>query len=377
MLGLKWKDNLDETLDRRSRFLRRQMQDSILVSFSSVNLSVRDEWERFDRKWGEYEAGSRRDFPSNEEIFDRETIGMAQRGMVQDDWLPVSYSILDAGESMIRGLFGKEMEFLHRRHQAAFSLPEVLMPDYSSLSDCRFSFDYPWTRKFLSVQEYFTERAGGLLAQHPCLTMDALHFACEMRGATQTYLDIYEHPDELRRLMEIGLDFNIRFQEAQMERIGGFGDGCFVWLGDWVPFPKAVSLSVDAYVVCSPECYSRFGFEYQSRLIKHFGHGLMHFHCNRTDLAAVVAKLPGLELFQFGGDPKDPTPEIEHLPEMRAVLGDIPIRTTCSLKEFLSRMEAGTLLPNVWYDVGQSISVEQANQVMKQVRNYHVSSECI
>ena len=113
-----------------------------------------------------------------------------------------------------------------------------------------------------------------------------------------------------------------------------FGDGCFVWLGDWVPFPNAVSLSVDAYVVCSPECYSRFGFEYQSRLIKHFGHGLMHFHCNRTDLAAVVAKLPGLELFQFGGDPKDPTPEIEHLPQMRAVVGDIPIRTTCSLKEF-------------------------------------------
>ena len=91
------------------------------------------EWDRFDRKWGEYEVGSRRAFPSNEEIFDRETVGMAKRGEVQDDWLPVSYSILDAGESMIRGLFGKEMEFLHRRHQAAFSLPEVLMPDYSSL----------------------------------------------------------------------------------------------------------------------------------------------------------------------------------------------------------------------------------------------------
>jgi hypothetical protein len=121
--------------------------------------------------------------------------------------------------------------------------------------------------------------------------MDALHFACEMRGATQTYLDIYEHPDGLRQLMEIGLDFNIRFQEAQMERIGGFGNGCFVWLGDWVPFPRAVSLSVDAYVVCSPECYARLGFEYQSRLIRHFGHGLLHFHCNRADLAAVAAKL--------------------------------------------------------------------------------------
>ena len=370
MLGLKWKRNLDETLDRRSRFFRREMQDSILVSFASVSVDTSDEWDRFDRKWGIHEVGGRRSFPSNEEIFDRETIGLAKRGEVQDDWLPVSYSILDAGESMIRGLFGKDMEFLHRRHQAAFSLPEPLMPDYSSLSDCRFSLNNPWTQRFLSVQEYFAEHADGLFAQHPCLTMDALHFACEMRGATQAYLDIYEHPDELRQLMEIGLDFNVRFQEAQMDRIGGFRNGCFVWLGDWVPFSRAVSLSVDAYVICSPECYAGLGFEYQSRLIKHFGHGFLHFHCNRADLAAETAKLPGLELFQFGGDPKDPKPEIEHLPKMRAAVGDIPIQIYCSMDDFLSRLDAGTLPANVWYNVGGSISVEQANQLMKRVPKY-------
>jgi hypothetical protein len=371
MLGLKWKCNLDETLDRRARFFKREMQDSILVSFDSVAVDTSAEWDRFDRKWGVPEVGSRRAFPSNEEIFERETIGMAKRGEVQDDWLPVSYSILDAGESMIRGLFGKDMEFLHRRHQAAFSLPEVLMPDYSSLPDCKFSLDYPWTRKFLSVQEYFAEHARGLLTQHPCLTMDALHFAGEMRGVTQAYLDIYEHPDELRQLMEIGLDFNIRFQEAQRDRIPVYKDGCFVWLGDWVPFSNAVALSVDAYVVCSPECYAAWGFEYQSRLIKHFGHGFLHFHCNRTDLAAEAAKLPGLELFQFGGDPKDPKPEIEHLPEMRAAVGDIPIQIYCSMGDFLSRLDAGTLPTNVWYHVGQSVSVQQANQLMERVRNYH------
>ncbi len=370
MLGLNWKRNLDETLDRRSRFLKRRMKDSILVSFTSVALDTSAEWDRFDRKWGAPEAGSRREFPSNEEIFERETVGMAKRGEVEDDWLPVSYSILDAGESMIRGLFGKDMEFLHRRHFAAFSLPKILMPDYSSLPDCEFSLDNPWTQRFLSVQKYFTERADGLLAQYPCLTMDALHFVGEMRGVTQAYLDIYEHPDELRQLMEIALDFNIKFQEAQRDRIPGYKDGCFVWLGDWAPFPSAVSLSVDAYVVCSPECYAAWGFEYQSRLIKHFGHGFLHFHCNRADLAAETAKLPGLELFQFGGDPKDPKPEVEHLPKMRAAVGDIPIQIYCSMNDFLARLDAGTLPANVWYNVGGSISVERANELMKRIRRY-------
>lgn len=375
MAGLKWKCNFEEVLERHRRFFRREMQDGILVSFHGVDVDTIDEWDAFDRKWGLRKEGSSRRFPCNEEIFDRESIGMtAKRGAVQDDWLPVSYSMLDAGESMVCGMFGEDMEFMHRYHAPAVSIPEPFLPDYSSLPDLQFSLDHAWTRRFLAIQKYFAEHAGDRFAQHPCLTMDALNFVCEARGATQSFLDLYEHPDELRQLMEVGLDFNIRFQQAQMDRMGGFRDGCFVWLGQWVPFDKAVSLSVDAYVMCSPQSYVDFGFEYQSRLIRHFGHGIMHFHCNRTDLAAEVAKLPGLELFQYGGDPHDPKPEIDYLPEMKAIMGSIPIMVFCPMAVFRSRLAAGTLPSNVWYQVhGETISVEQANRLMEKVRTYRVA----
>jgi hypothetical protein len=346
------------------------MRDGILATFS-VKTATEEEWAAFEKKWGVAEDSVTRSFPSNEEIFEREQIGLERRASVEDDWLPVVYSILDAGESMVGGMFGKPMRFIHRRRGPAFSKAETVMPDYSVMPT--FSEDNEWRRRFLSIQEYFEKHSGDRFAQHPCLTMDALNFVVEMREATTAYTDLYEHPDELKALMEVGLEWSINFQEAQRERIAPYADGCFEWLAGWVPFPEAVSLSVDAYVICGVPHYAEFGFDYQRRLIEHFGHGFMHFHCNRTDLAAEVAKLPGLELFQFGGDTRDPLPPIDRLPDMRKVVGDVPIMISCEEGPFLSRLNAGTLMPNVWYCVGrknEQFTADEANRAMDQVRAY-------
>lgn len=373
---LSWKRNVEEIIERRRRFFTRRMQDSILVSLP-VKLDIENEWLAFEKKWGTYPEDENRPFPSNEEIFDRCMVHYNERyGQVEDDGLPVMYSALDAGESIVGAIFGRPIRFIHRPRGPAVSKAEIVLPDYSRLSDLSFSFKNEWLRRVLSIQEYFESGAAGRFAQNPFLTLDALNFAVEMRGATQAYLDIYEYPDELKQVMEIGLDFNIRFQEAQMSIIRNQANGCFVWLGGWVPFPKAISLSVDAYVMCSVEHYVKFGFEYQRRLIEHFGHGLMHFHCNRADLATEVAKLPGLDLFQFGGDPKDPVPEIERLPEIQKAVGDVPIMAFCDLGEFKKRLATHKLPPNVWYVLeAQSepyMSIDDANRLMDDIRVYRV-----
>ena len=151
------------------------------------------------------------------------------------------------------------------------------------------------------------------------------------------------------------------------------GDGRLTeaeWHGR-APFERAVSMSVDAYVICSVETYARFGFEYNQRLIDRFGHGLMHFHCNRTDLAAEVARLRGLELFQFGGDTRDDVPDIDRVPAMRSAVGDIPIQVACRIETFRDRLQQRTLPPNVWYTVGgKGLAIDEANTLMEQVRSY-------
>ena len=36
MVGMRWKNKLEEILDRRRKFFRREMQDSILATFSVI-----------------------------------------------------------------------------------------------------------------------------------------------------------------------------------------------------------------------------------------------------------------------------------------------------------------------------------------------------
>jgi hypothetical protein len=275
---------------------------------------------------------------------------------------------------MVAGMFGRPMRFMHRRRGPTYSMADPVLRDYGELPSLNLDFDTPWARQFLSIPAYFTERAAGRFAQHSFLTMDALNFAVELCGTTKAYEDLHLHPDDLRAVMEFGLEFNIRVQELMMLDIPPYQNGHFVFLGDWVPGPPAVSLSVDAHVMCSVGHYVEFGFDYNRRLIERFGAGLMHFHCNRAALAAEVAKLPNLRLFQFGGDSRDPVPEIDRLPDMRRAVGDIPIQISCPLESFLQRLGDRTLMPNVWYRVrstGSGLAADEANRLAEKVRDYH------
>ena len=370
MSGLALKRNAEEAVDRRRKLLGGEMRDGILATLP-VRVDTDSAWEAFEAKWQTCETGEARPFPGNEEIFERYIIGMSKRGQVDDDWLPVVYSTLDFGESLVGGQFGSEMTCMYRPRGPGFSKAATVVTDYADLPTVSFSLDNEWTRRFLSVQDYFEAHDNGRFAQHPSLTMDALNFVVEMRGSTRAYLDLYEHPEELRALMEIGLDYNIRFQEAQMERIPRHAEGCFVWLADWAPYPRAVSFSVDAYVICSVKHYVEFGFEYQSRLAEHFGCAVMHFHCNRPDLAAEVAKLPNLRMFQYGHDSRDPLPDVDRVPDMRRAVGDVPLMVWVESTEFQERLARQRLLPNVWYCVaGDELEPDEANRLAEKVRAY-------
>jgi hypothetical protein len=393
MLGLSFKRNADQALDRRRAFFHRRMGEGILATLPVAVGAYRPpttgwkappaaagdviaQWQAFEKKWGTFADGQARPFPSNEEILERNMIGLERRGQVEDDWLPVLYSTLDAGESMVAGMFGRPMRFMHRRRGPAYSMAEPFLNDYDELASLNLEFDSPWARQFLSIPAYFTRHAAGRFGQHSFFPIDALNFAVELVGTVRAYEDLYVNPGPLRELMEFGLEFNIKVQETLLRAIPPYRDGSLVFMADWAPMPagrRAIIVGVDAYVICSTQHYVEFGFEYNRRLIEHFGAAVIHFHCNRADLAAEVARLPNLLMFQFGGDSRDPVPEIDRLPEMRRAVGDIPMQINCPLDTFLQRLDNRTLMPNVWYLVqsaGPGLGMDEANQLAERVRAY-------
>ncbi len=393
MLGLSFKRSAAAALERRLAFFERRMLDGVLAALP-VALSVyrpptvgwtappeglpltEPQWRAFETKWGDYADGQPRDFPCHQEILDRNLIGLELRGRVDDDWLPVLYPTLDAGESMVAGMFGRAVRFMHRRRGPAYSMAGPVLDGYDQRASLNLDFDSPWARNFLDIPRFFDEQSAGRFAQHSFFPIDALNFVVELLGTQRAYEDLYANPQPLREAMEFGLEFNIRVQESLMRHIPRYRDGYFVFMADWVPLPpnqRAIIVGVDAYVICSVKHYAEFGFDWNRRLIEHFGAAVVHFHCNRADLAAEVARLPGLKMFQFGGDTRDPTPAIDHIPAIRRAVGDLPIQVNCTLDAFVRRLSDRTLMPNVFYiveDDGPGLSIDDANRLANRVRAY-------
>ncbi len=167
MSGLAFKRNAEEAVDRRRKLLGGEMRDGILATLP-VRVDTKDEWEAFEAKWQTYETGEARPFPSNEEIFERHIIGMSQRGHVDDDWLPVVYSTLDFGESLVGAQFGSELTCMYRPRGPGFSKAATVITDYAdppTVSDVSKTGNEDTTITF--TQTDFTE-TGKIKAVPPC-----------------------------------------------------------------------------------------------------------------------------------------------------------------------------------------------------------------
>jgi hypothetical protein len=61
---------------------------------------------------------------------------------------------------------------------------------------------------------------------------------------------------------------------------------------------------------------------------------------------------------------------IDRMPEMRRVVGEVPIQVGCNLREFQTRLAERRLLPNVWHTVGgeEALDPDDANRLAEKVR---------
>ena len=328
--------------------------------------------QAFREKWCPPAQGVERELPSQEEIFDYHDAAMQGRAQVEDDSLPVAYGCLDWGESGFAAFLGAKTHFYSRGEDGGtYSWAEPLLGDYRDLDFLRLSEDHPYYARFLKTLSYLVQRAEGLFGINAFLRIDVLTHAMELRGSTQALLDIYEHRDDLKHLMQFSQDVNTSVLEREYEIIPLFRGGHFTWNGGWVPHPAPVPLSVDPYVYCSGSVYQELGMAFQQRLIDRFGSAIFHIHGYRLDLLALIASMPGVVFaqgLQSGGGLG--IIAFDHLSEIKRTAGDLPLLISCSYQQLLAGMRRRSLPGGVLYSVGEVPSVCAANKAMELVRDY-------
>jgi len=296
---------------------------------------------------------------------------------LEDDSIPVARPTY--GSNMYGGFFGARVKF----SSGYGGWSEAILDEWSKLDRLKFDEENYWIQKIKKSCDYFAKGCKDKFGLALIETIDALNFAVTLRGATRAYLDLYLYPDELCKLMDFALDFNIRLIEMQREIINTHTDWVFTLDGHWFS-DRPVWLSVDAYASCSSDTYQKFGLNWTQKLIDHFGGGWMHLHTRGLHLLPEVVKLKNLVGIQIADDPNQPG-AFDSLDRIRRITGDLPLNISCGFEEFMTGLENHTLPGGVIYDVMDHttpkhnedqnamrirLPISRVNKLMDKVREY-------
>lgn len=400
-----YKNNPEETMNRLVTFWKRGMNNQILARFSVKNkywnkyLKVNNLTSKVDsfqneeekclnelNEYGDYVKERQCLCVDNmRRVLEMEDNKVKIRKDLQDDSLPIAYPTAYFSEHIFGGILGGEMIFEGNDIYTWGHCKNFLIDDWGKFKDIKFDPNNFWIKKIEQCLKYVVANANYKWGVRSFIIINGLNLSLVLRGATKTYLDIYDNPEKLRELMEFGVGFNVKVFDIQRRIIKGYNEKTFihhefsklVWAHD-TPL-----LSVDAYIMCDPEIYENMGLEYDQRIIDFFGGAFMHTHgLGLYRLLPKIVKLKGLLQLELGDDMESgvrvskesggirPFDILKRIKE--EITGDIPLLVYCHKDEFVQGLENKSLPGGVLYQVSGIDSPKEANILMKRVKDYSV-----
>ena len=293
---------------------------------------------------------------------------LAELADLKDDWLPIAY-LSEFDQGIYAGAVGATMRFLLDKATGWISsMTPPIIDDPDLVYSLRINEQAEVIKLMDNQCKIFAETARGKFGIAPFIVIDALNFVAEMRGMTRAFEDTFEHPEEALHLMDFAFDLNVFIQTRVQSMLDGFAGGNFANMAGWAP-GRPVLFSVDAYHMASPDFYYKWGEPHISRLLNHFGGGILHVHSNGRHLLPHVAKLKhliGIYLIDENWNVR----AYDELEKLQSDAGDVPLIVDCKKQEFEHDLDSGRLPGNVLYQVQEVESVEAANHLMDKVRAY-------
>jgi hypothetical protein len=345
-----YKPYLKETVGRHRNFWTRRMPNEILVAIMAV-----DELPFIDPSAQCPDLGT---------MFGAWEHNFRLRQAIIDDRLPVAR--VSFGSAAFGAFLGAEITF-----ELGIGWAYPFLDSYEKMDALRFDPDNEWIFRQRQACDYFLARAKGLFPLCEMEPSDGLNFVEAIRGS-QAYLDVYDHPAELHRLLHLGSDFNVQFIDLQRSILAPnlyYDGGLFSMFWCWLP-GEAPWMSIDAYGNCSPQIFQEFGAPYLQQMMDYYGGGWLHIHSHATHLLPEVVKMDKLLGIGVADDPNAPR-GFDSLMAIRQVTGDIPLQIDCQAQELERGMNSRTLPGNTMYLVREGVqTVDQANHLVDQARAY-------
>lgn len=231
--------------------------------------------------------------------------------------VPVTY--VNWGAMALAGMYGSELGW----HKTTVWYGDVIKDwdTWEWAEDPRDSYTY---RTIDAIMDTLLDGAeGNYFVGHPDLGNggDVLSL---MRGMETLAFDLYTHPDEVDRGVEVISDAWVDLTEEAYQRTTAINDGGDVlsWMGVWAP-GRIDQVATDFSSIISPEMLRRFFLPDIQKMARWCDNGLYHLDgpdCIRKDLD-ILLEQPEIQTIQVSpgvGSPPTTTPE--YMPKYKRIL---------------------------------------------------------
>ena len=287
-----------------------------------------------------------------------------------DDSLPYTIPVFHFENAIETAMLGGAVRFMGTRLHTFGDPVTPLIRDYAAFRWELPREDNVWFQRYLEAYRFMAQHAGDDFALGFQGGIDAMNLVVQLRGTEQAYADMYEESENLRRLLDYSIDLTVYLYGRAQEIAGPhnlrlYGDHPLSeYRVDRMPHA-----SVDAYSLCKPGTLREWGAEQLARFNRLVGGGNLHIHENSRHVIEEVVEIPGWRCVSFSDGTGWPRSfDIRH--ELRRRMREVPMAMGCGKEEFLTALAERTLTPNtIYWGIGAG-SLDEANRIMDQVREY-------
>lgn len=223
---------------------------------------------------------------------------MEVRCGIEDDWIPSVVPYMGIGE--FSAFVAGEIEF---GDDTSWCKP--VLSEKSDLDSLRLDPKNKWFVRLNYATRYMVQHIASHRIPFGRGYYSPLDLAWALRGEA-IYMDFYEDPDWVHKLLDFTTQATIWFARAQADEICApqFAHE----LSTWYCGRNRVAVGEDISSLCSPTHYSEFGAPYTQRVFDSFGIGEVHCHSAGPHILPEFLKLKRIRQIQIVADPNTERP---------------------------------------------------------------------
>lgn len=304
-----WSKDVDDYPPIRVRFPAHGIAEQSPPVVTEAFVDPYDYWDGFWR--------SRADFP--------------------DDAIPALQ--LDMGAAFMSSVMGNKLWY-----DQGTTWSEHALTDWSMLDELErrtIGRENPAISRVLAAARSLREKSGEASPISVAMLTGPGDVMTALRGPSDLCVDLFEHPNEVRRLATVCTEAIRKTMMLQFETIAPFRGGYVDSYDIWTP-GRSSYFANDFSILVSPELYREFFFPFDARTAEVFETPWLHVHSGGARLVPEFREIPGLRGIQIVND-RPAGPSARDLIPVFTSIQD----THCLLLRKYSPAELETILPEL------------------------------